>query len=387
MESATMIKEREICGLSIDVDINAANELYLPEEIANTIKNGDIGDIVQAIYINCHKEFVPISVFMEITDRCNFNCPFCYINEQGIQHHDYPRFTDLKPTLDFLIREGMLYCTLSGGECLLYPDFSMLYRYLKENGVLVTVFTNGYRINRKIINLFNELPPFKIEVSLYGIDDDSYRRTVAKQTVISAKVFDNVKTLKRAGMEMICKTPATSLTEDVLDKIEAWCKSNGIAFNTDYALYPTYSGTSRDEFLASEEKRDKMRKKSDEEFYKSEEMTALANGNMQTKYNFDCNAGRTELFISSNYKIYPCMKAVGIDGWGYDIDELGIVAAYNRNNEKIKEVKGTPIEGCKGCTHHAVCQECYFTKFDYKNVIEHRKNYCKELAAFCEARQ
>ena len=75
-----MITERIICGLPIDVNVNEGRELFLPEEVASRIGKGEMGDIIRAIYETSGKEYVPLSVFMEVTDRCNFNCPFCYIN-------------------------------------------------------------------------------------------------------------------------------------------------------------------------------------------------------------------------------------------------------------------------------------------------------------------
>lgn len=378
-----MIIQREINGVELDVDVSEGNEVYLPESVAHKIKDFGIGGVVNAIYDASEKEHSTISVFIELTDKCNFSCPFCYINEAGICHSELPRFGMLKGTLDFLIDNGMLYCTLSGGECLMHPDFMQIYGYLKKRGVLVTVFTNGYLIDDAILTLFSEYKPFKVEVSLYGMDDSSYRVATRNNSAYASRVFDNVLKLTSLGIEVVCKTPVTSLTEQSVDKIEAWCNDHKISFNSDYELQASYSGVARKNYLASEGRIDAMKEKSDREFYSDPKMMDLANRVPRKMKNFDCAAGRTEVFITSKYQLVPCMKAIGIEGWSFDIQENGIESAYEALVSKIKAIKNTPLTWCLGCSHYEICQECFFTQYYFEDIKAHRESYCKWLDAFC----
>ena len=378
-----MIIERNIKGIEIDVDTSESNEIYLPESVASNVKKDGIEGILDAIYEKANCEHILLSVFIELTDKCNFSCPFCYINENGKEHHSLPRFDELKQTLDFLIDKGLLYCTLSGGECLTHPDFSRIYSHLKKHGVLVSVFSNGYLIDDTIISLFKQYKPFKVEISIYGIDDNTYRKTVANRGVIAKTVFDNILKIKNIGIDITCKTPITSLTEDSFHLIKNWCDDNEISFYWGYELQATYSGTSRSMYLASEEIRRQMRKESDQAFYDDPHMTELANSSPERKRAFDCSAGKTELYISSKYDLIPCMKAIGINEWTFSIAEQGIQQAYSNLLSKIQNVKNQPLQYCLGCTHHKVCQECFFTQFDYDDIAQHRTDYCKSLRLFC----
>lgn len=382
-----MIIERNIKGIDIDVDISESNEIYLPNRIAVKIKNDGIEEIINAIYAEANCEHIPLSVFIELTDYCNFSCPFCYINENGKEHHSLPRFDVLKQALDFLIENGLLYCTLSGGECLTHPDFSRIYTYLKERGVLVTIFSNGYLIDDAIISLFKQYKPFKIEISIYGVDDITYRTTVANNNISAKTVFDNILRIRNIGIDVICKTTATSLTERSFSLIKKWCDNNAIPFYSGYELQSTYSGTSRSMYLASEKIRKQMRKESDQAFYDDPQMTELANSTYEKKSAFDCSGGKTDIFISSKYELLPCMKAIGIDGWAFKIEDNGIQQAYSNLVSKIQSLKHQPLQYCRGCSHHKVCQECYFTQFDYDNIEQHRFEYCQNLKMFCSKTQ
>lgn len=378
-----MIVQRKIKSIEVEIDTSKGNEVYLPESLAMLLKNNDVEEIINVIYDVANVEHIPLSVFIELTDFCNFSCPFCYINEHDCEHKTLPEFKLLKPTLDFLIDNGLLYCTLSGGECLMHPEFKEIYLYLKKRGVLVSVFSNGYLFDEEVIELFKLYKPFKVEISIYGKDDLTYRNAVANESVFANKVYNNILQIKNIGVDITCKTPLTSLTEDSFYFIEKWCESQNISFYSDYELQSTYSGISRNEYFASEKIRLEMQLKSTREFYEDFQMVDLAHSKKKKKLNFDCAAGKTELFISSKYQLLPCMKAIGIKEWSFDIESLGIQQAYINLIQQIKGSKDTPIEHCCGCTHHKVCQECFFTQFDYKDIYIHRKEYCKTLDKFC----
>lgn len=224
-----MLIERDIGGIQFDVDVEQANELYFTESFARKITESGISGIIEAIYQNTNIKYPALSGLIELTDMCNFNCPFCYINESGMIHHSQPRFDEgFKNELDYLIEHGLIYCILSGGECLIHPDFVKIYTHLKMNGVLVTVFTNGYLLNDELISLFEKNKPFKMEISVYGIDDESYQITTNTKNISSNRVFSNILKLQNAGIHVICKTPITTLTEGCYEQIKDWCLQHGI---------------------------------------------------------------------------------------------------------------------------------------------------------------
>ena len=70
--------------------------------------------------------------------------------------------------IDEITEAGCLSLLITGGEPLLRHDFSEIYRHAKKSGLLVTVFTNGTLITPAVIELFADLPPQIVEISLYG---------------------------------------------------------------------------------------------------------------------------------------------------------------------------------------------------------------------------
>lgn len=374
--------ERRLGCVPVEVDTHEANEIYLEEDHAAHIAEEGISGILNAVYVINQKEHMPLSLFIELTGYCNFSCPFCYINEENYRHSMVPRFNEFKNTLDYFIDEGLLYCTITGGECLLHPDFEVIYRYLKKSGVLVTVFTNGYLLTDRIVELFRTYKPFKVEVSLYGHDDASY--TIATNTVdVKAdKIYEYVLKLKSSGINVVCKTPITKLTEDSYPVIQRWCEENKITYYTGAELMDTYSGKSRKVYMASASVLENLMDKSNQAFFADEEMMRIGYTKKKQRICFDCSAGRHDIMIDSHGMLLPCMKAAWVDEWKFDISKLGARVAYEMMIEKIRKEKGKPLQYCVGCPHNQVCQECFMTQYEHRDLRSHRKEYCRTLAEF-----
>ena len=281
-----MIIERKIGRVSVDIDIKEANEVYVESDYVGLIKEEGISGILNALYDANGIEHMPLSLFMELTSRCNFSCPFCYINEEQTEYTENPSFPELQKILDYFIEKGLLHCVLSGGECLLHPDFPKIYKYLKEAGVLVTVFSNGYLFNEEIFSLFERYKPFKVEISIYGSDDLTYNVTTNRKNIKAKKVFDNIIRLKEMGINIVCKTPITSFTEKSYPIIEKWCFENDIPYYTGIELMDTYTGNSRKEYLSSEKIRKELREKSDKEFFENKEMMEIGYSKKEKKMQF-----------------------------------------------------------------------------------------------------
>jgi len=124
-----------------------------------------------------------ISFDLEITARCNNNCRHCYINLPAGDAEAKKKelsLRELKEIANEAVSLGALWCLITGGEPLLREDFTDIYLHLKKKGLLISVFTNATLITKEHIKLFTAYPPRDIEVSVYGISEQSYERVTRK---------------------------------------------------------------------------------------------------------------------------------------------------------------------------------------------------------------
>ena len=80
-------------------------------------------------------------VHVEITSRCNQDCPYCYIRkDEGEKDLDEQQ---LRRLLKALADWGVFQITFGGGEPFLREGVCDLARFADDNGLNVTVTTNG----------------------------------------------------------------------------------------------------------------------------------------------------------------------------------------------------------------------------------------------------
>ena len=75
-----------------------------------------------------------------------------------------------------MAQSGVLFLLLTGGEPLMFPDFRRLYLELRQRGMILTVNTNGTLLDEEWAEFFGENKPRRINITLYGADDEAYRK-------------------------------------------------------------------------------------------------------------------------------------------------------------------------------------------------------------------
>jgi len=79
---------------------------------------------------------------MILTERCNFNCPYCRGLREDVAGE--LKFTQAMDTLKLWVKDGLKNVRFSGGEPTLYPRLIDLVKFCKENGVeRIAISTNG----------------------------------------------------------------------------------------------------------------------------------------------------------------------------------------------------------------------------------------------------
>ena len=82
---------------------------------------------------------LPVGGTFELTARCNFNCPMCYVHMTQEQVDAAGKELTAAQWLE-LAREardrGMIFALLTGGEPLMRRDFFEIYKGMKELGLL-----------------------------------------------------------------------------------------------------------------------------------------------------------------------------------------------------------------------------------------------------------
>lgn len=158
---------------------------------------------------------LPYYLHWLITEKCNLRCKHCYMPKTI----KYVSFKDAKFIVEFLKKIGILEVTLSGGECLLNPDFEKIYLLLKKNGMLVTIYSNGTNFSDDVKILLSKYKPYKVEISVYGVDEMSFHESTRSANNYK-KFIDGLHFLKSNDIRTTLKCPITKLNLPYIDQIK-----------------------------------------------------------------------------------------------------------------------------------------------------------------------
>ena len=121
---------------------------------------------------------IPISAAFELTPLCNLSCDMCYVRMNARELAMLGRVRSMDEwmkTAEELKAMGTLFILLTGGEPLLYPNFKELYLALREMGFIITINTNATLITEEVAELFSRVKPRRLNVSLYGGCNETYK--------------------------------------------------------------------------------------------------------------------------------------------------------------------------------------------------------------------
>ena len=95
---------------------------------------------------------IPATIQWELLSVCNFKCRFCYM----VGHTPNTIFSSERAfeLIDEFVKAGVVHVLLTGGECLIHPNFTAIYEKLRLAGIIVSVFTNLEKLTAQHIEIF-----------------------------------------------------------------------------------------------------------------------------------------------------------------------------------------------------------------------------------------
>src|ERR1700680_30168 len=85
-----------------------------------------------------------IHVQIEVTWRCNWRCVHCYQDDHYVEQFT---IADLKSVFAQVSDCGAMHVIITGGEPLVRKDILEILDAARNQGLVVTLYTNGHRID------------------------------------------------------------------------------------------------------------------------------------------------------------------------------------------------------------------------------------------------
>ena len=303
---------------------------------------------------------VPLMGMFEITGRCNFNCKMCYVHTKPNEEFQKTEKTGdwWISMIDAACERGMLFATLTGGECFLHPDFKRIYMHLVQKGLFIQLNTNGFLLNEKNIEFLKANPPLEIQITLYGADDAAYERVTGAPAY--HRVVENLKLAREAGLNVKVTLTPSSFAPGETARIVEYLKREQIPYGINESLVTPYSDSdtrAKSEFeVTVEEKIQYLRLQNgvEPQPIPEETLPPVGGGETEPIKGIKCTAGRVAFVISHEGEMMPCtsMYYLRVPMKGpEDFDQAWAQMLNEGSNFLI------PIE-CEGCAYKTACPSC-----------------------------
>jgi radical SAM protein with 4Fe4S-binding SPASM domain len=341
-----------------------------------------------------------ISFDLEITDRCNNNCRHCYINLPANHKHVKERelsVEEIEEIAKQAVSLGALWCLITGGEPLLRPDFAKIYLTLKKLGLLVSVFTNATLITEEHIALFRKYPPRDIEVTVYGVTEDTYERVTRKPG--SFNVFmQGLDRLFKSGIKVRLKAMALCSNLDELPQISSFCRMH----TKDYFRFDPFLHMRFDHNMKRNKEIESERlspseivalEKSDPERFGSlrkgcDKLIVPEFSNRECNHLFHCGTGNNSFSLSYDGLLRLCSSLWHPDSV-YDLKKGSLIDAWHNFIPKIWDIRSDRrefLDRCRVCPLINLCLWCpAHAHLETGKMDAHVDYFCKVAHARADA--
>jgi radical SAM protein with 4Fe4S-binding SPASM domain len=301
---------------------------------------------------------IPLSGSFNITHRCNMRCAHCYVSPQKAAPESAQKELStgqIVSLLDDIARAGCLYLLITGGEPLLRRDFQNIYRHAKQNGLLVTVFTNGTLVTEDIVELFSALPPIVVEISLYGATPEVHEKITGVKGSFT-KCISGIESLLDRKIQVRLKTILMTCNRHELLQMEKIAHKYRVKFRMDASIFPCLDGDHSPllfrlppEDAVEIEFSNGARSKQWNDYYQRMKDTPASD----RLYN--CGAGLTNFHIDPYGNLQPCLMT---PGYQYNLLNGSFREGWLQAMPRIHNTRADDASQCVNCEKRMLCGYC-----------------------------
>jgi len=141
----------------------------------------------------------PILVDLDLTNNCNNKCPMCISSviapNRSMITMPFETAKDIILQLKEINVRAITFA--GGGDPTCHPNLAEIIRFVKQNGMDVALFSNGYYLTEEMIDAIVDCCTW-VRISLDGFDPESYKATHGMEEPAFRKVLQNISLLVKA---------------------------------------------------------------------------------------------------------------------------------------------------------------------------------------------
>ena len=146
---------------------------------------------------------IPVELHLDLTAACTERCVHCYLPDYPVKH--IPFALAEKALREFRAMQGLT-VHLTGGECMLHPEFERVCRLCKELNLNFVILSNLTLCDEKRIDLLADVQPQFVNVSLYSMDEREHD-SITRLPGSWRRTMDAILGCEKAGVAVRLAAP------------------------------------------------------------------------------------------------------------------------------------------------------------------------------------
>jgi radical SAM protein with 4Fe4S-binding SPASM domain len=257
--------------------------------------------------------------------------------------------------IDEITEAGCLYLLFTGGEPLVRKDFFRIYQHAKTSGLLVTLFTNATLITDRLLDLFEDLPPQAIDITVYGATASTYERITGVKGSYH-KALQAIDRLLDRQTNVTLKTVVMTLNRHEISDIESMAASYGVRFRSDPAVFPCLDGDRAPlAFRLTPQEAVEHEFSDDEKLRQWKDVYERFRDVPVTEDLYQCGAGRAMFHVDPYGNLRPCVM---VKSPTYDLLTGSFLTGWNDVISTIQDRKMAANATCSQCEKRMLCGYC-----------------------------
>jgi radical SAM protein with 4Fe4S-binding SPASM domain len=168
----------------------------------------------------------PGELTLILTHQCNFKCIYCFNSSEPSKNHSIST-SEWLSILAQAAQQGVVKCTVSGGEPMTHPGFRDILKAITDHGMIPYVCTNGSLIEAEDIAYFKSLGLPGLQISLDAADVATHDKMSQARGSLP-RVKWAIQTLIEAGVGVMVKSVITPLNFPGLGNLIDSCHDWGV---------------------------------------------------------------------------------------------------------------------------------------------------------------
>ena len=320
------------------------------------------------------------SLQMDITQACTERCRHCYVPEYNPLFLPYDKICGI---VDEFRAMGGMSITLSGGECMMHPDFDRIVRYIRSRDCIVAILSNLTLCSDEKIAVLKEADA-TVQVSLYSMTP-SVHDAVTRRKGSWRETTDAIMRLRLADIPVRISCPAMRINYHDYPDVIKFAESLKMSAQTDFIMLAKADGDCSNlcNRLTLPQTRELLRDvilnavPMESEYFnpgKKAEMPSPEAWKQQTI----CGAGIDSMCLNANGEYYPCPGFAGMPLGNCYEQSLEEVWLHSPVIQKIRAVRGESFPKCAVCKDRDYCSICMCRNFNETgDMFEVAEHFCK----------